>query len=37
VGAIKPWHVLSLLCCLLVVTGGVAGILAAVHFAGKKK
>lgn len=34
-GALKPWHVLALLCCMVGVTGIVAAVVAIV-FASKK-
>jgi len=36
-GALKPWHVLLLLCCLVSVTAIVAGVVAIVMAANKRK
>jgi hypothetical protein len=36
-GAIKPWHILLLLCCLVSVTAIVAGVVAIVLTANKRK
>lgn len=36
-GAIKPWHLIVLLCCMVSVTGIVAAVLAIVFAANKRK
>jgi len=37
VGALKPWHVLLLLCCLVSITAIVAGVVAIAMAANKRK
>ncbi|EXG80137.1 hypothetical protein CryarDRAFT_1202 [Cryptosporangium arvum DSM 44712] len=36
-GGLKPWHVLASLCCLLILGGGVAGLIAAVTYSSRRK
>jgi len=36
-GALKPWHMLTLLCLLLSVGGGVAGIIALIKVSTRPK
>jgi succinate dehydrogenase/fumarate reductase flavoprotein subunit len=35
-GALRPWNLLILLFCLLVVAGGAAGLVALIRAAAKK-
>jgi hypothetical protein len=35
--ALKPWHLIALLCCMVVATGVVAGIVLIVRLAGRSK
>lgn len=35
-GALKPWHLLIMLFCLIVVAGGAAGVVAIIRATNKK-